>query len=320
MQTSAVQVDQVSKWFGCKHPERTSPALNAVTANFPAGQVIGLLGHNGAGKSTLIKLILGLIKPSAGEIRIFNLPTTACNASGVRRRLAYLPENVAFYGNLTGREVMCYFAALKRVPETQGLALLEKTGLSDAIDKRVQTYSKGMRQRLGLAQTLLGAPELLLLDEPTTGLDPMAIQDFYRLVQELRREGRTIIISSHLLAELEPYLDHAVILGKGHVLACGNLEQMRASANLPLIISVRVDHAPDLVAQHQRWRDMGVRIRGQEAGRIEFEVPEDNKMNVVRALAGDGHVTDIEVREPTLARLYARMGGGEPGPGGDSHA
>lgn len=297
---NTVEVIDVTK----RYP--TGWALNQVSALFPKGCVIGLLGHNGAGKSTLIKLILGLISPSTGQIRLFGCPPEGHGSRKLRAGVAYLPENVAFYGSLTGREVIEYFAALKQVPRQQGWHLLERTGLTEAANRRVSTYSKGMRQRLGLAQALLGAPELLLLDEPTTGLDPMATLDFYALIGELKAEGKTIIISSHLLAELEPHLDHAVILGHGCVLAQGTVEQMRESAGLPVTISVRT--AGEGMPEMSSLSELGVTVRSQWQSHVELDVPAGNKLLAVRELMKIPALTDIDVREPTLASLYARLG------------
>ncbi len=160
-------------------------------------------------------------------------------ANELRRRLGYLPENVQFYEQLSGREVLDYFARLKRVASGQVGELLERVGLAHAMDRRVKTYSKGMRQRLGLAQALLGEPRLLLLDEPTTGLDPMATKDFYGMVDELSRRGVSVILCSHVLPGVERHIDRAVIFGRGRMLAAGSIDELRESAALPLVMRLR---------------------------------------------------------------------------------
>lgn len=301
MTETAVEVIDLSKRYD------RSLALEQVSATFPAGSVVGLLGHNGAGKSTLIKLILGLIRPTSGRVEVFGQPPVGAGSRRLRSRIAYLPENVAFYDNLTGREVIRYLARLKGVAPKASVALLEKVGLADAVDRRVGAYSKGMRQRLGLAQCLLGAPELLLLDEPTTGLDPMATRDFYHLIGELRGQGRTVIISSHLLSELEPHLDHTVILGRGRVLAQGSVAQMCADARLPVGISVRLDGQATALAQAPWLQALNARVNRAQPDRLELEVPAEHKMALVRRLMDGDAVTDIEVHEPGLTRLYAWM-------------
>lgn len=282
-------------------------ALDGISANVPHGQVIGLLGHNGAGKSTLIKLILGLIQPSAGRLVVFG--HAPWRAHALRRRIGFLPENAAFYPNLSGRELLDYLARLKHAARTQVPALLERVGLADAASRRIGTYSKGMRQRLGLAQALLGAPELLLLDEPTTGLDPQASREFYRIVAELRADGRCVLISSHLLAELEPHIDGALILRQGRLLAAGRLAELGEAAALPARVLLRPhEHAVRELLARLAGRNQPVQPRPD--GRLELELPRATKLGALRELIDDPGVADLDVREPTLAQLYDWLGAG----------
>ena len=285
-------------------------ALQRITAAIPAGRVIGLLGHNGAGKSTLIKLILGLIAPSAGSVSVLGQPPWGAQAGALRQRIGYLPENVAFYGNLTGRELLDYLAALKRAPRAQVPGLLERVGLAAAADRRIATYSKGMRQRLGLAQTLLGAPELVLLDEPTTGLDPQATRELYQIVGELRADGRCVLICSHLLAELEPHIDGALVLREGELLAAGSLAELRDQAALPHRLLVRPAPQADASEVLTRLDALAPGAFARTDGQLEVELPRERKMPVLRELAGDPAVANIELREPGLAQLYDWLGAG----------
>nr|WP_298413782.1 ABC transporter ATP-binding protein [uncultured Halomonas sp.] len=267
------------------------------------GEVLALLGHNGAGKTTAMKLILGLIAPSEGELRVFGAAPQGSAANQLRQRLGFLPENVGFYEQLSGREVLDYFARLKRVDRHQIDDLLEQVGLGEASNRRVKTYSKGMRQRLGLAQALLGEPQLLLLDEPTTGLDPAATRDFYTTVKTLRDRGCTVLLSSHVLPGVEPYIDRALILGAGRRLALGSLDELRNQAALPLTIRVKGDEAmntppADLPAHEMR------RLNGHAC---EFLVPPENKMQVLRRLATMPGVEDIELLPPSLEHLYTHF-------------
>lgn len=298
---SAIDIRAVAKHY------RGVAALDGITASVPAGQVVGLLGHNGAGKSTLIKLILGLIRPTRGRIDVLGESPWDKTATALRQRVGYLPENVAFYGNLTGREVMHYLARLKSAPRAQADDLLERVGLAGSRDRRVATYSKGMRQRLGLAQALLGKPELVLLDEPTSGLDPQATAALYHIIGELRAAGHSVIVSSHLLAELEPHIDAALILGHGRLLASDTLTALRRRSGLPDLIHVRVQPAvnPAVLAGVLRANGATCAIRAD--GRIEIEVGVGDKLALLQRLSADPSVADISVHDASLARLYAQL-------------
>jgi len=283
--------------------------LDGISAVVPRGQVIGLLGHNGAGKSTLIKLILGLIAPSGGRLEV--LGQSPWRAHALRRRIGYLPESATFYGNLTGRELLDYLARLKQAPRAQIATLLDRVGLAHAADRRIGTYSKGMRQRLGLAQALLGSPDLVLLDEPTTGLDPQATRELYRIVGELRADGRCVLVSSHLLAELEPHIDGALILRQGKLLAAGSLHALGEQAALPaqVLLRTREQAMPELLA---RLETGGLSAQPRPDGRLELQVPRASKLRMLRELLADPAIVDLDVREPTLAQLYDWLGAGPP--------
>ncbi|HEX6613343.1 MAG TPA: ABC transporter ATP-binding protein [Rhodanobacteraceae bacterium] len=295
----AIECEGLSRCYGAL------AALEGISAGLPRGQVIGLLGHNGAGKSTLIKLVLGLIAPSNGRLEV--LGQAPWRAHALRRRIGYLPESASFYSNLSGRELLDYLARLKRAPRTQIPALLERVGLSHAADRRVGTYSKGMRQRLGLAQALLGSPELVLLDEPGAGLDPQATRELFRIVGELRADGRSVLISSHLLSELEPHIDGALILREGRLLAAGSLHELGEQAALPARVLLRPRDAAraDLAT---RLAGIGLAAQARPDGRLEVQVPRAEKLHAVRELLADPAVADLDVREPTLAQLYDWLG------------
>lgn len=269
------------------------------------GEVLALLGHNGAGKTTSMKLILGLIQPSTGDVQVFGRNPSSAHAEQLRRRLGYLPENVNFYEQLSGREVLAYFARLKRGERSQVRELLERVGLSAAADRRVKTYSKGMRQRLGLAQALLGHPRLLLLDEPTTGLDPAATRDFYAMIQALRDTGCTVILSSHVLPGIEPYIDRALILGGGRCLAVGGIAALREQAGLPL--TIRAQGAwPNATVPLAALEQFGA-AGSLDGDTLTLRVPQHAKMAVMRHLAGSAEVRDLELQPPTLESLYTHF-------------
>ncbi len=277
---TAVAVEAAVKRFG------GHAAVDGVSLRLEAGQRLALLGHNGAGKTTLMKLLLGLLRADGGTVSVLG---GAPGRSEARRAVGFLPENVAFHDAMTGWEMITFYARLKRRPRDEAAALLRDVGLEAAAKRRVGTYSKGMRQRLGLAQALLGAPRLLLLDEPTTGLDPELRQAFYEIIRARAAAGCAVILSSHLLTELEERTDRIAIMDRGRVVAHGTLDQLRAAAGLPVVFRLALAD-----------------------GRSErVRAPVADKMATLRRLAADDAVRDIEVEPPSLDAVYAHFTEGD---------
>jgi Cu-processing system ATP-binding protein len=287
---SIVELNNVEKHYQNVH------ALKQLDLSLNQGEILGLFGHNGAGKTTTIKLILGLIKPSAGQVRVFGEDPAGDNAYHLRRQLGFLQENVSFYQQLTGLEVVRYFAKLKGCDKKQSADLLEQVGLSHAADRRVKTYSKGMRQRLGLAQALLGKPKLLLLDEPTVGLDPIATQDFYQSIAQLKAQGSTIILCSHMLAGVEKYIDRALILGQGQLLAEGSLKQLRQQTDLPVSLHL---HGSNITLPEQLQAKATIQDDG-----LYLQVSPQQKMATLRQLMMLSEVENIDLHMPSLDDIY----------------
>jgi len=208
--------------------------VDGIDLQVRSGERFVLVGHNGAGKTTLMKLMLGLTRPSAGQVRVLGEDPAGRSFAAGRRALGYLPESVSFYPHMTGLELLNYYASLKRVSRSEVSRRLEQVGLHDAAHRRLHTYSKGMRQRLGLAQSMLGAPRLLFLDEPTTGLDPVLRRDFYQIVSDLRSTGTTVVISSHALNEIEAQADRIAVIKQGKLVACGSLSDLGRQVGLPV--------------------------------------------------------------------------------------
>ncbi len=288
-------------------------ALDGIALALEPGQTVALLGHNGAGKTTLIKLLLGLTRPSAGTARVFGKDPAGRDGPDLRRRIGYLPENLAFQGTLSGRELLGFYAGLKAAPGGQVAALLALVGLEDAADRRLATYSKGMRQRLGLAQALLGAPRLLFLDEPTNGLDPPLRQQFYDIVSELTRHEATAVISSHILTEIEARADRIAILRQGRLAAFGSLESLRRRSNLPYRLRFAVD--PEAAGAVTEEMGSAYRVAHVEHGAIEFTCATDDKMQIVRKVASlNGAVQDVDILPPRLNEIYRHFMAGEAAP------
>ncbi len=235
------------------------------------GQVVALVGHNGAGKTTQIKMMLGLTRPTSGHVEVLDADP---GSRAARRALGYLPESVQFHLGFSARETLGFYARLKGLPAQGHDALFARVGLSDAVDRPVRTYSKGMRQRLGLAQALLGDPRLLLLDEPTSGLDPALRRELYEIVAERARQGATVLLSSHALTELEGHAERVIVINRGRKIADGTLEELRALAGLPSRLSCILDGAPRQIALSQAEKPTVLRgLLDQGATRITLEDP-----------------------------------------------
>ena len=220
MSTAIVDVSGLVKRFGDK------PVLQGVDLSIAAGQHVGLVGNNGEGKTTLLRLILGLLQADEGNITIKGEAVSYPRSRSQKLCFGYLPESVNFYPSLSGRRTLRYLARLKGVAAAEADPLLELVGLRHAAEQRVKTYSKGMRQRLGLAQALLGNPELLLLDEPTNGLDPEGMVEIRELIIKLAEMGITIFLASHLLTEVERVCSHVAIIKNGTLLRQGTVEEV----------------------------------------------------------------------------------------------
>ncbi|QSX30472.1 ABC transporter ATP-binding protein [Shewanella cyperi] len=289
MSKAIVSLTGIGKRYG------TLQALSGIGLQLAPGEVLGLFGHNGAGKTTMMKIILGVLAPSEGEVRVFDVDPQSKQAWQGRRQIGYLPENVSFYDQLSGRQVLSYFARLKGVAKTEVLRLLQQVGLEKAMDRQVKTYSKGMRQRLGLAQAFLGDPKLLLLDEPTVGLDPLATAEFYQAVDKLKQDGASIILCSHVLPGVEQHIDRAMILSGGRALALGTLEELRRQASLP--VAIRTKGLNGTLGKDSRFQPYMV-----DSNRL--LVTEEQKLATVRALLEFEALEDLQLEPADLGQLY----------------
>jgi ABC-2 type transport system ATP-binding protein len=243
-----VETSGLTKRFG----ERV--AVDGVDLHVPRGSAFGYLGPNGAGKTTLIRMLLGLTRATAGTMRLLGLPVPA-ERDAALGRVGAIVEEPRFHRYLTGRENLSVIAAA-REREAYGRidGALARVGLADRADERVSTYSLGMRQRLGVARALLADPELLILDEPTNGLDPAGIHEFRGMIRGLVAEGRTVLLSSHLLDEVEKICDAVAIVDHGRVVMQGSLAELKGSRQTILIGSNDGVRAQALLAAHPAVR------------------------------------------------------------------
>jgi ABC-2 type transport system ATP-binding protein len=245
---AAVDIRNLKKVFPIHLSRRQVVALTGLTLTIAEGQVYGLLGPNGSGKSTTLKILLGLVEATSGTSMIFGLPSSTVAS---RTDVGFLPENPYFYKFLTGAETIFFYGKLcglsgpslrKRVAE-----LLELVGLHEAGSRRIGGYSKGMLQRIGLAQALVHDPRLLILDEPTAGIDPAGSHAIRELILQLKSRGKTILLTSHLLEQVQGVCDRIGILARGRLVREGSLDELTGETNLTEYV---IENAPpDLEAE-----------------------------------------------------------------------
>lgn len=244
MSASVIEISALTKRYG------NYTAVDSLTLSIARGEIFGLLGPNGAGKSTTILMMLGLTEPSSGSVTVCGLDATR-NPIEVKRKVGYLPEDVGFYEDYTGLENLLYTAQLNgmlpEAAEMRARHLLDRVGLAHEADKKAGKYSRGMRQRLGLADVLIKSPEVIILDEPTLGIDPQGVREFLGLIAQLSRdEGLTVLLSSHHLHQIQEVCDRVGLFVKGKLLAVGTIAQL--SENLfshePFMIEAGIDSAP----------------------------------------------------------------------------
>ncbi|MCA8883853.1 MAG: ABC transporter ATP-binding protein [Rhodobacteraceae bacterium] len=277
--------------------------LDAVSLEVETGQRIALLGHNGAGKTTLMKAVLGLTQLDSGTIEVDGARPGSAHARSVT---AYLPEAVSFHKALTGREQLTLFARLAGAGTGRVARDLVRVGLADAADRRIGTYSKGMRQRLGLAQVLLGRPKLALLDEPTSGLDPISRHELYAIIDEMAGQGTAVMISSHTLTEVEARTDRIAILREGRVVADDTLANLTLRAGLPTRLRIRTSEG---VAERIAAETSGTRVNGVS---VDLLCAPEAKMAELRRLSAMGEaIADIEMHPPRLEDLYRHYSQGD---------
>lgn len=290
-----IRIESLEKHYG------TVNALQGLSLEASAGEVLALLGPNGAGKSTTIKSIVGLVTPSGGRVLVDGIDV-AREPRRARSLIGYLPQRVHFYDNLTPREVLAFFAQLRKAPLVGIDPLIDRVGLRTVAERRTAGFSGGMLQRLGLAVALLGNPRLLILDEPTAGLDPEGSILFKEVIAERQRAGTTVLLSSHLLAEVETIADRIAVCHQGRIVALDTLERMRQSLALPSRMIFKLsspeageDLAMAAGAQHAEVRN----------GTLRVTIDYGRKASVIRALEARGVVIDdLRTEDPSLEDIF----------------
>jgi ABC-2 type transport system ATP-binding protein len=283
-------------------------AVRDLTLRIPKGGVFGLLGPNGSGKTTTIGLILGLIKPTSGSIRLFGSDVRTTHLTALQR-IGAMVESPAFYPDLSGRANLRFFQGIGKHIEAAGEVdrLLQLVGLADRADSKFRTYSLGMKQRLGIAYALLGNPELVFLDEPTNGLDPAGMAEVRELIGQLARAGHTVVLSSHLLNEVEQLCDQVAILSRGALLAQGSVGELLNTQG-----SVRLKTTDDVRAANILGALEWVSSLRTEEGYLVLGCDAERSGELTRELARQQvFVTEMVPRRQSLESYFLEVTGNE---------
>jgi ABC-type multidrug transport system ATPase subunit len=297
---TVVETHGLSKRYGGK-----TLAVDQLDLHVRRGEVYGFLGPNGAGKTTTLRLLVGLIRPSAGSATVLGLPPGHAESL---RRIGCMVEEPAFYPYLSGRDNLRVVAHYCGVPEARISTALDRVDLLARADDKFGAYSTGMKQRLGVAAALLKDPELLILDEPTNGLDPQGMVEMREMIRGLGQEGRTVLLSSHLLAEVEHVCQRVGVIQGGHLIAEGQLQDLRGSAGLVLRATPE-DQAERLLVQA-----LGPDAVERRQGAFELAIDPGRSAEISGLLARSGVVvTELRPRERSLEEVFLRLTGTEPG-------
>lgn len=300
--TAVIHTDGLSKSY-----KKGTLALSRLTLSVEKGEIFGYLGPNGAGKTTTIRLLLDLIRPTEGSAQVFGMDVRA-DAIAIHQRIGYLPGELSLWDGLTARQTIRHFARLRGLTDLRDVDMLAER-LQFELDKKVRAYSTGNKRKLGLILALMGKPDLLILDEPTSGLDPLMQQTFYDLMREVREEGRTVFLSSHILSEVQAICDRVGILRHGELKAIQRIDELTKASFRH--VEVQFAEAIDLARlslEHARGLERDTvqpdRVRFQWHGPID---------PLLRTLTAAGTpIADLRIQEPTLEDIFLTFYQDEP--------
>lgn len=303
MTETCIRVSGFAKRFRVGLRRKLAQAVHDVSLEVHRGEIFGFLGPNGAGKTTTIKALLGLIRPDRGELSILGHPA---QSMGWRAYVGYLPEHPNFYEFLTGFELVVWLGKLsglsQQEAEKEAKRQLERVQMSHAMNRRLRSYSKGMLQRVGLAQALIGSPKVLILDEPMTGLDPIGRRDIRELILELKHEGRTILYSSHILPDVEQTCDRVAIIHQGRLRQSGPLEEILRDTTRSVTVRLAELQQPE----HDRLRTAHPDAK-HGPGWIEIEFPDaEQAQTFAREHIGNARVEAIEPHRDNLEAIFMK--------------
>jgi ABC-2 type transport system ATP-binding protein len=290
--TPAVQTTDLEKRYG------SHVAVQSLTMTIQPGSVFGLIGPNGAGKTTTLRMLLDVIRPTSGSARVLGQDPRKAGPS-LRRRIGYVPGDLRLEGRVTGRRLLDFYARVSGpVPEGRIDALADRLGLD--LTRPMRTLSKGNRQKLGLVQAFMHDPELLVLDEPTTGLDPLVQRQFLEMVHEARHAGQTILLSSHVLSEIQHAADEVAVLAGGRIVAQGDVASLRLSAVRRVhagVADAAVETVRAALAEGAGLHDIDIRLKG---GVVRIETSIDGDIDPLVKTLARFRVTDLIIAEPDL--------------------
>ncbi|MCD6448012.1 MAG: ABC transporter ATP-binding protein [Thermoplasmata archaeon] len=280
-------------------------AVDGISFSVEEGEIFALLGPNGAGKTTTIKAILGLINYE-GKIKINEMDARKSEKE-IKKFIGYLPENVAFYDNLTALQTLQFLAELKGVENADLMSLLKEVGLEKDANRKVGEFSKGMVQRLGFAQCLLGKPKLLILDEPTTGLDALGAYEIRKKIKELNERGATIFLSSHILSEVQELSDRVAIINRGKIVAVDSVEELSKKLDIQPKLRIELQRPSSrilsLVKEIKSVKDAKL-----DGNVLEVTCPPSAKLAIINAVEqAGGKIIDFKTVEPTLEEIFVKV-------------
>ena len=287
--------------------------VDGIDFDVAKGEIFGLLGPNGAGKTTTILMMLGLTDVSGGNIRVLD-HDPARDPLAVKRRVGYLPDQVGFYDNLTAYDNLVYTARLMGIPSSERnrriMEALTRVRLADVAEKRVRTFSRGMRQRLGLAEIVMKRAEIAILDEPTSGLDPQAILEFLEMIHQLKREGVTVLLSSHLLDQVQRMCDRVALFQAGRIVLIGSVPELaRQVLGTGYVVEIEAD-ADAAVDLEARFGAIAGVTAVARSGLDHYRVTTDRdvRAEIARAVvAANGALRRLSVDAPSLEAIYTRF-------------
>jgi ABC-2 type transport system ATP-binding protein len=286
---------------------RKHVAVDHIDLAIGEGEVFGLLGPNGAGKTTTILMVMGLTDVSEGTVRLLGLDP-ARQPLAVKRHIGYMPDSVGFYDGLTARENLAYtgrLAGLERAFIDRRIGeVLARVGLSEVVGQKVRTFSRGMRQRLGLADALLKTPRIVILDEPTTGLDPQATQEFLELIRDLKKDGITTILSSHMLEKVQVICDRVALFNAGRIALCGTVTELGRQVlggGHRILVEARGNDIERALSSIPGI----IRVRREAQDRYVLEAESDIRPAVAATVAGmGGALLSLGIRQASLESVY----------------